>query len=48
MTTEHRKLAISLYRSIAIPQRGIWTVRVIITPAAGQSIVLDAPIIIER
>lgn len=34
--------------NIPIPQRGIWTVRVIITPEVGQPIVLDAPIIIGR
>jgi putative copper resistance protein D len=33
--------------SIVIPQRGIWTVRVIITPAMGKAFVLDAPIVIE-
>ncbi len=33
---------------IDIPQSGIWTVRVIVTPVTGQPIVLDAPIVIER
>jgi putative copper resistance protein D len=31
---------------LAVP--GIWTVRVIVTPARGKPIVLDAPIVIER
>jgi len=33
---------------IEIPQRGIWTVRVTVTPEAGEPIVLDAPIVIGR
>lgn len=33
---------------IDIPQSGIWTVRVIVTPVTGQPIVLDAPIVLER
>jgi len=33
---------------IDIEQAGIWTVRVIIVPASGQPLVLDAPIVIER
>ncbi len=31
-----------------IEQAGIWTVRVIVVPASGQPVVLDAPIVIER
>jgi copper resistance protein D len=32
--------------ALAVP--GIWTVRVIVTPPAGEPIVLDAPVVIER
>jgi putative copper resistance protein D len=33
---------------ITIPEPGIWTVKVIFTPQPGETIVLDAPIVIER
>jgi putative copper resistance protein D len=33
---------------LEIGQPGIWTVRVIVTPAAGKSIMLDAPVVIDR
>jgi putative copper resistance protein D len=33
---------------INIPQSGIWTVRVTVTPESGEPIVLDAPILIGR
>ena len=33
---------------LEIGQSGIWTVRVIVVPASGQPLVLDAPIVIER
>ena len=33
---------------IDIGQPGIWTVRVIVVPASGQPLMLDAPIVIER
>lgn len=33
---------------IDIEQAGIWTVRVIVVPASGPPLVLDAPIVIER
>jgi len=34
--------------NVDIPQPGIWTVRIIVTPEVGQPIALDAPIVIER
>ncbi len=34
--------------TIALPQPGIWTVRVIIVPKAGQPIMLDAPVVITQ
>jgi len=34
--------------NVVIPQRGIWTVRVTITPKRGEPILLGAPILIER
>jgi putative copper resistance protein D len=33
---------------ITIPEPGIWTVKVAITPQPGETILLDAPIVIER
>jgi copper transport protein len=33
---------------IELSQEGIWTVRVVVTTRRGKSIVLDAPIVIER
>ena len=33
---------------IALAQPGIWTIRVVITAQSGETIVLDAPIVIER
>jgi uncharacterized membrane protein len=33
---------------LEIGRPGIWTVRVIVTPAAGKSIMLDAPVVIDR
>lgn len=33
---------------ITIPEPGIWTVKVTFTPQPGETIVLDAPIVIER
>jgi len=33
---------------IPLAESGIWTVRVIVTPSKGESILLDAPIVIER
>jgi len=33
---------------ITIPEPGIWTVKVTITPQPGETILLDAPIVIER
>ena len=33
---------------ITIPEPGIWTVKVIVTPQPGETILLDAPIVIER
>jgi hypothetical protein len=33
---------------IALAEPGIWTVRVIVAPAGGKPIPLDAPIVIER
>ncbi|HXZ47043.1 MAG TPA: CopD family protein [Pseudolabrys sp.] len=34
--------------SIELSQAGVWTVRVVVTTRQGKSIVLDAPIVIER
>ena len=33
---------------IALPQPGIWTIRVLVIAQSGEPIVLDAPIVIER
>ena len=33
---------------ITIPEPGIWTVKVTITPQPGETILLDAPVVIER
>jgi copper transport protein len=33
--------------SLDLPQAGIWTARVIVTPQAGAPIVLDAPLVIN-
>ena len=33
---------------ISITEPGIWTVKVIVTPQPGETILLDAPIVIER
>jgi uncharacterized membrane protein len=33
---------------ITIPEPGIWTVKITITPQPGETILLDAPIVIER
>ena len=33
---------------VALPQPGIWTVRVIVIAQSGETIVLDAPIVIDR
>lgn len=35
-------------KDIALPQPGIWTVRVFVIAQSGETIVLDAPIVIER
>jgi hypothetical protein len=37
-----------LVNAVDLSQAGVWTARVTIAPAAGPSIVLDAPIVIER
>lgn len=37
-----------LVDSIEVTAAGIWTVRVIVTPGAGEPIVLDAPVVIAR
>jgi len=37
-----------LVSGIAFAEPGIWTVRVIVTPSAGDPIPLDAPVVIER
>ena len=37
-----------LVGSIEVATPGIWTVRVIVTPGAGEPIVLDAPVVIAR
>ena len=37
-----------LVSGIAFAEPGIWTVRVIVTPGAGDPIPLDAPVVIER
>jgi len=31
-----------------LPQPGIWTLRVLVITQSGKTIVLDAPIVIER
>jgi putative copper resistance protein D len=33
---------------ITIPEPGIWTVKVTVTPQPGETVLLDAPIVIER
>ena len=33
---------------ITVPEPGIWMVKVTVTPQPGQTILLDAPIVIER
>lgn len=35
-------------KDIALPQPGIWTLRVLVITQSGKTIVLDAPIVIER
>ena len=37
-----------LVNGIEVATPGIWTVRVIVTPGAGEPIVLDAPVVIAR
>jgi len=33
---------------ITIPEPGIWTVKITVTPQSGETILLDAPIVIKR